>query len=263
MRKFALILLVAAGCNGGDINGGSTGDESDALSGSALVGHKGRVTATDGLHLRTGASTSYGVILTMPYNAIVTIEAAASGWYKVSYNGTVGWCSGAYIADAGGGSGGSSTPTAVADIVARAKSGVGFSYHWGGGCWSPGESHGACYGSCPSCSHSGTWGADCSGYVAKIWQVPGASSVSSCGHPYSTVNFDNEYTHWSDVSRSNVKVGDALVYNSNGEGHIFLYAGGDGWGWMNAYEAKGCSYGIVYDSRTAGSAYKAIRRAGL
>ena len=31
---------------------------------------------------------------------------------------------------------------------------------------------------------------------------------------------------------------------------------------MWAYEAKGCSYGIVHDLRTTSSAYRAIRRTG-
>jgi hypothetical protein len=67
---------------------------------------------------------------------------------------------------------------------------------------------------------------------------------------------------WRTVSRSSVKKGDAFVYHSNGAGHIFLYESGDGWGSMWAYEAKGCSYGIVHNLRTASSAYKAIARAG-
>jgi hypothetical protein len=79
----------------------------------------------------------------------------------------------------------------VGHAIQRAQSGVGFSYKWGGGCWSPGStSYGACYGSCPNCSHSGSWGADCSGFVAKVWQVPGNEDLTSCDHPYSTVNFE-------------------------------------------------------------------------
>ena len=69
-------------------------------------------------------------------------------------------------------------------------------------------------------------------------------------------------THWHDVDRGALQPGDALVYNTNGEGHIFLYQSGDGWGSMYAYEAKGCSYGIVHDLRTASSAYHGIARTG-
>jgi hypothetical protein len=59
-----------------------------------------------------------------------------------------------------------------------------------------------------------------------------------------------------------VKRGDAFVHNSGGSGHIFLYESGDAWGWVKAYEAKGCSYGIQHDTRMAYSNYKPIRRDG-
>ena len=152
----------------------------------------------------------------------------------------------------------------VADVMSRAKSVVGFSYHWGSGCWDPTSTHmGACYGSCPNCSHTGSWGSDCSGFVAKAWQVPGPEPTTTCDHPYSTIDFHDGHNHWSDVARSSVKQGDALVHHDNGSGHIFLYDSGDGWGWMSAYECKGCSYGCIKDTRSATSNYKAIRRAGL
>ena len=122
---------------------------------------------------------------------------------------------------------------------------------------------GYCSGSCPSCSHSGSYGADCSGYVAKIWQVPSSNdNVAQDSHPYSTWNFDNQSVSWHTISRGSVQAADALVYNSGSAGHIFLYEKGDGWGQMWAYEAKGCAYGIVHDLRYASSAYKAIRRNG-
>ena len=87
-------------------------------------------------------------------------------------------------------------------------------------------------------------------------------NVSQDSHPYSTWNFDNETTHWHGISRASALPADALVYNSGSAGHIFLYEKGDAWGAMWAYEAKGCSYGIVHDLRYASSAYKAIRRNG-
>jgi hypothetical protein len=80
-------------------------------------------------------------------------------------------------------------------------------------------------------------------------------------HPYSTVNFVGSNSLWRTVSRGSARKGDAFVYNSNGAGHIFLFESGDGWGSMWAYGAKGCSYGIVHNLRTASSSYKAIARA--
>ena len=266
--KTWLLALLLAGCGAGQVTNGDGDSDSqettaDVQFDSAVVGKKATVTATDGLHLRTGPSTSDGVILTMPHGAVVSVVGGSGGWYKVTYSGHTGWCDGAYLSPDAGGGGSEGGQSAADKAIARAQTGVGFSYRWGGGCWNPGSSaHGACYGSCPNCTHSGEWGADCSGYVAKVWQVPSAVALTSCSHPYSTYNFYNQTTHWENISRSSVKRGDAYVYNSGSEGHIFLYDSGDRWGWVKAYEAKGCSYGIVHDTRMAYSYYKPIRRYG-
>jgi len=56
------------------------------------------VTATS-LNLRSGPSTSYSVLTSMPNGATVTInQGPSNGWYNVTYDGTTGWCSGAYLA---------------------------------------------------------------------------------------------------------------------------------------------------------------------
>ena len=146
-------------------------------------------------------------------------------------------------------------------IIARGKGVVGFSYWWGHGRWSSASvSKGSCSGSCPSCSHSGSYGADCSGFVAKAWQVPSAIDITTDAHPYSTYNFYYESQHWSNISRGSTKKADALVYRTSGGGHILLFESGDPWGWMTAIECKGCSYGCVRGSRTASSSYQARRR---
>jgi uncharacterized protein YraI len=225
----------------------------------AVIGDKAKVTASVGLHLRTGPSTNDAIILTMPSGAIVDVLDHSNGWYKVTYQSHTGWAYGAYLAPYSSTTG----TTRVDRAINRAKTGVHFSYHWGGGCWDPSSSHpGACYGNCPSCTHTGTWGADCSGYVAKVWQVPGATALTTCTHPYSTYNFRYTTAHWQPIARSSAKQGDAFVYHINGEGHVFIYDSGDPWGWMKAYEAKGCSYGIVHDSRLTSGSYIAIRRDG-
>ncbi len=95
----------------------------------------------------------------------------------------------------------------------------------------------------------------------SLWpKVPASNtSLTTDSHPYSTATFVDDSSEWQTVSRDSVQSADALVYNSDGEGHIFLYDSGDGWGSMNVYEAKGCAYGILYDLRTASTAYHAIR----
>jgi hypothetical protein len=147
------------------------------------------------------------------------------------------------------------------EIIARGKGVVGFSYWWGHGRWSTASvAKGSCSGSCPSCSHSGSYGADCSGFVAKAWQVPSAIAVTTDSHPYSTYNFYYESQHWSNISRGSTKKADSMVYRTSSGGHIFLFESGDPWGWMTAIECKSCSGGCVRGGRSASSAYVARRR---
>ncbi|MBN1770725.1 MAG: hypothetical protein JXB32_05655 [Deltaproteobacteria bacterium] len=154
------------------------------------------------------------------------------------------------------------------EILALAESGVGYSYWWGNGCWrTDGTQLGSCSGSCPDCSHSGSYGADCSGFAAKVWQVPSPSAVSSCAHPYSTLDFTCDEIWWDPIARGDLQRGDAASYRSGGcpgsGGHIVVFDRGDPWGSLWTYEARGCSTGIVHNSRTLSSDYRAIRRRQL
>ncbi|MBN2494069.1 MAG: carboxypeptidase regulatory-like domain-containing protein [Deltaproteobacteria bacterium] len=152
------------------------------------------------------------------------------------------------------------------EIIDLARSAVGYSYWWGGGCWrTDGCQHGSCSGSCPNCTHTGSYGADCSGLAAKVWQVPSPSPVTTNSHPYSTYHFRYSFTHWSQIQRESAQRGDCLVYrnSANTGGHIVVYESGDPWGSMWLYEARGCSYGIVHNLRSLSSSYIAIRRDAL
>ena len=153
------------------------------------------------------------------------------------------------------------------DIICRAQSGVGFSYYWGGACWcasgcSPNFScsPGSCSGSCPSCTHHGTYGADCSGYVTKIWQVPDPIATTTCGHgPYVAATYTHSTSYWNVISRNSLQRGDSLASST----HVLIYEQGDPWGSLVAYEARGCSYGIVRNWRSCSSSYVAARRINL
>ncbi len=151
------------------------------------------------------------------------------------------------------------------EFVKRALVAVGFSYYWGHGNWSTvgttlGEA-GTCAGSCPTCTHIGKRGADCSGLVAKVWGVPSTNTdITVDSHPYSTLDFVSASPRWTLLDRKNVQAGDALAFNSKGKGHMFIYKNGDGWGSFWSIEARGCSYGITYNLRTAGSSYKTLRK---
>lgn len=251
-------------------------DAAFAIRGSVPNGSTLRTTAN--LNLRSGASTGHRVLVTMPRGATVTVvngNPSNSVWYNVRFGSTTGWAHGGYMdrVSTGGGTGGGSTGGISGSgrdrAMSVARSGVGFSYWWGGGAWDPNgatsSNRGSCSGSCPNCRHSGQYGADCSGYVAKVWAVPSSNTdIRRNTHPYSTADFisTNSRYPWRRVNRSNVVRGDALVYRSGGAGHIVVYDSGSAWGQMWMYEARGCSTGIVRNLRSLGSQYVAIRRSG-
>ena len=232
---------------------------------------KARTTAN--LNLRKAASTSSSVLAVIPSGTVVGLASSTptSGFYKVTYNGMTGYAHSGYltpVTDSGSGGGSVSVdgPASPANTIARAKAAVGFSYWWGGGAWlasGPSSStRGKCSGSCPSCSHSGSYGADCSGLVAKAWQF-GTKSLSVNSHPFSTADFVADRSgHWYTVSRSSLRAADALVYRSGGSGHIAIYEKGDGWGAPTVYECRSCAYGCVHNARSF-SGYKGIRRSGF
>lgn len=235
------------------------------VDGEVAVGTS-MVTTTD-LNLRGGPATSYSVLDVIPSGSAVKLVEAqpVDGWYRVDFNGTVGWSSGKYLEVGSAESGG--TTTARSEAITRAQSAVGFSYWWGHGRFrvegSTASNRGVCSGSCPSCTHTGSYGGDCSGLAAKVWQVPSSNtSLTTDAHPYSTADFVSDTSQWSTISRDSMKKGDAMVYRSGGAGHIFIYNSGDAWGSMYAYECQGCAAGCIYGSRTAGSKYKAIRKNG-
>lgn len=238
------------------------------------------VRSTANVNLRAGASTSNSILAVVPSGTVVKLLSTTlnNGFLRVEYRGTAGWSHSNYYAPmapsagapsggSGGTSGGSVTGGASpANAMARARASVGFSYWWGGGAWlgsgPTSSTRGSCSGSCPSCSHSGRYGADCSGMVAKAWQY-GDPDLADNSHPYSTYDFVRGSSRWSSVSRGALRGGDAMAYNSNGAGHIVLYERGDGWGSPTVFECRGCAYGCVYNTRSFTSAYSGVRRAGF
>jgi hypothetical protein len=244
---------------------------------AAMIVVGGQARTIGALHLRNGPGTQNAILLTMPCGALVDVVGGpTTGWWNVTFMGTTGWASGLYLVAAtafdpsvcgtdGGAAAYDGGIIDQASIFALAKLGVGYSYYWGHGSWrADGTLQGACFGTCPGCTHSGSYGADCSGFVAKCWQVPSPSPIETDLHPYSTYDFYNFTYHWSPVPRSSIQPADALTYNANGAGHIMLFeSGADPWGNIWTYEARGCATGIVHNLRVAGSEYIAIRRAGL
>jgi cell wall-associated NlpC family hydrolase len=259
-----------------DGEGDPTVDAGSLGSAALAPGGMARTTASS-LNLRDGVGTGANILAAMPCGTALSVLAGPSttpvaGWWNVRWDAMTksGWASGTYlVADAaftaamcGGGTvsdGGTVVPD---DIFARAKLAVGYSYYWGHGSWRADATLlGSCSGSCPSCSHSGQYGADCSGFVAKAWQVPSASPIDLDAHPFSTANFYNEQVYWKQVPRSSLQPADALVRRDATSGHIALFeSGSDPFGAVWLYEARGCATGVVHDLRTVDSTYIAIRR---
>lgn len=170
------------------------------------------------------------------------------------------------------------------DILCRAESGLGFSYSWGGECWnasgcSPDYSQGvgfcdgcgdgngcaSCTASSPccymgaSCLHSGTWGADCSGYVTKVWQVPDPIALSACNvFRYVANSFRSSGSYWDVISWNDLQRADSLATSA----HVMLFHYWDSWGWPMVYEARGCFDGIVHHIRSC-SGFTAARRINI
>ncbi len=159
-------------------------------------------------------------------------------------------------------------------IVCRGTSAEGFSYEWGGECWcgtgcspdltscSPGVcTPNAGSTGCPDCTHSGTYGADCSGFVSKAWQVPNPYPVDACDvSRYTASSFTSNHTYWNVVSMNSLQPADAVASQT----HVILVIGyEDSFGEHEVVEAKGCVYGIVRQSRTFSSSYSGARRINL
>ena len=95
---------------------------------------------------------------------------------------------------------------AVEDIIAFAKTGIGSPYVWGGGKWDPDDR---------------SWGgADCSGFAAKVWEVPSYVPATTYSHPYYTGSIVacDDYGSW--VGWADMQQGDWFVYNAGDEGHV-------------------------------------------
>jgi len=252
-------------------------------SATLTIGSKARVTAS-WLNLRAAAGTEAAVVVAMPCGSTVDVQGGPStapgGWWSVTYQQNSGWASGKYLVAEGDFDpavceGEIVTPTdgglvvsddAVTAMFDRAKLAVGYSYYWGHGSWGQdGSNRGSCNGYCPDCQHTGTYGADCSGFVAKVWQVPTPSALEKDTHPYSTYNFYNETNHeWKQIPRSELQPGDALVRRKDNAGHIVLVESAtDPFGDLWLYEARACMIGIVHNLRSVDSSFIAIRRNDL
>lgn len=62
-----------------------------------IEGAYGTVIDVNRLNFRTGPSTNYDIIESIPRNTVVIITEESNGWYEITYNGNSGFVSGRYI----------------------------------------------------------------------------------------------------------------------------------------------------------------------
>lgn len=101
-----------------------------ALAGAALLLPAGTASAavvTHGLNLRSGPSTHYRVIDTMPAGARVAVLGCGAYWCRVSWRGEQGYASRSYLAGR--------------RYLARRYSYSGYPYYGSGWAWEPGYAY--------------------------------------------------------------------------------------------------------------------------
>lgn len=188
------------------------------------------------VNIRSGAGTGYKSLAKAGLNDRVYIIGINNQWFKVIYGDVIGYIRSDYVtlteipyenADSANQPlffvGGKSTGVAVtpgalktdaSKIIATAKKYIGVPYVWGG--------------MTPS-------GFDCSGYVQYVFAANGISL------PRVTTQ---QYKVGSSVSKSSLKAGDLVFFNTSGSGvsHVGIYIG------SNQFIHSSSSKGVVISS---------------
>ena len=80
------------------VSAGELETNTAAVISGASRGSTVQVSATDGVNVRSGPGSTYGLLVTVPYGKTATVLNATptNGFYQVDYQGTVGWTHGDY-----------------------------------------------------------------------------------------------------------------------------------------------------------------------
>ena len=166
------------------------------------------VNTTSGLNVRSGAGTSYSKLGKLEYKEKVTVLSTTNGWSKINYNGKTGYVDSSYLQNTVPGSNGNNAnnnnntvSTKANEVIAYAKTLLGKPYVWGA---------------------QGPNSFDCSGFTYYVFKnkagivLPRTSSAQS---KYGTY-----------VSKSNLKAGDLVFFDTNGANdgnvsHVGMYIG--------------------------------------
>ncbi|EDQ95692.1 SH3 domain-containing protein [Intestinibacter bartlettii DSM 16795] len=183
---------------------GSTNDNTN----NETTGTTKYVNTTSGLNVRSGAGTSYSKLGKLEYKEKVTVLSTSNGWSKINYNGKTGYVDSSYLQNTVPGSNGNNAnnnnntvSTKANEVIAYAKTLLGKPYVWGA---------------------QGPNSFDCSGFTYYVFKnkagivLPRTSSAQS---KYGTY-----------VSKSNLKAGDLVFFDTNGANdgnvsHVGMYIG--------------------------------------
>ncbi|MBQ2819576.1 MAG: C40 family peptidase [Clostridia bacterium] len=183
-----------------------------------------QITASS-LNVRSGPSTSYKILTSIPKGETAEIIGINDGWFKIKYKGIKGYVSPLYVnvgkfltvtssnsggSNSGNSSSGSSSSTAGSgvssemklrqQIVDYAETFLGVPYVWGG--------------TTPK-------GFDCSGLVKYVYNHFG---ISIC-----RTSYEQYHTSVKKISKSQLEIGDLVFFTradtGNDVGHVGIYVG--------------------------------------
>ena len=161
------------------------------------------------LNLRKGPGTSYSVIKTLSKGTAVTVHSSNNGWSNVSANGVEGYVSTSYLSStkpstsgsSSSSSSNSSTSVSVDKVLDFAHQQLGKPYVWGA---------------------QGPNSFDCSGLIYYVYK-----NAANITLPRTSVE---QSKFGTTVSKSNLKAGDLVFFDTNGPNngavsHVGIYAG--------------------------------------
>ena len=165
------------------------------------------------LNVRSGAGTSYSVLGSLSKGTKVEVISTTNGWSKISYNGSTGYVSSQYLSSSSTDSSTSITLSSVNKVISLAKSLLGKSYVWGA---------------------QGPSTFDCSGFTYYVFKNAANITLPRVSQDQST--------YGTYVSKSNLKVGDLVFFDTNGANdgnvsHVGIYLGNNQF--IHASSSKG------------------------
>ena len=164
------------------------------------------------LNVRSGPSTSYSVIGSLSNGSKVEVISTSNGWSKINYNGKTGYVSSQYLSSSATNNS-TSTSSSASKVISYAKTLLGKPYVWGA---------------------QGPSSFDCSGFTYYVFK--NAANVT-----LPRVSKDQS-TYGTYVSKSNLKVGDLIFFDTSGANdgnvsHVGIYLGNNEF--IHASSSKG------------------------